>query len=77
MQSKIIDEEDLKARQAKYGVAADCSLESILSDATTIKEVLWELECYRGNDPVRNFMDYSLDACTNRFTPGQPPLELK
>ena len=25
----------------------------------------------KGNDPVRNFMDYSRDACMDRFTPDQ------
>jgi hypothetical protein len=25
----------------------------------------------RGTDPVHNYMDYSDDSCTNRFTPGQ------
>jgi hypothetical protein len=27
-----------------------------------------------GLDPVRNFMNYSEDACMNRFTPGQAQL---
>ncbi|KAI9725644.1 MAG: hypothetical protein M1828_002929 [Chrysothrix sp. TS-e1954] len=51
---------------------ADTPMESISTDGCPMKP--WKNSCAGmrpGDDPIHNYMDYSIDSCYTKFTPGQ------